>query len=379
MIRLFKPFVSNNAGEFVGNTLFSGQLAEGPNVKMFEWELMDLWWRDDVVTTNSCTSALHLAFDIIRRSDPNIGPGIIASPITCAANVMPAIANGFHAIRWADVGADFNIDFNSVKKLMSADTQVLTFVHWAGTPVNFDLLYETIKWYKKTFKKPLYVVEDCAHCYNPTWREKRISTLMRTTNFKCYSFQAIKHLTTGDGGCLVCPSKYTQIARQRRWFGLDRDKNVTFRSYQDIPEWGYKFHMNDISAAIGLANIGFVQGNVDKAIENTHYYHQEINPDKFMRAVGDINAGSSYWLYSGLVGNRDHFVEYMTENNIEVSRVHSRIDTKTCMKGWPPAEGFIDLVDDMLVNIPVGWWITKDQREHIVRTINNYEATNICG
>lgn len=365
MIPLFKVFMSDNLS-ITDEVLRSGMLTQGPMVDRFEEQLRNTWQRKEVVTVNSCTSAIHLAFDLIKRFNSKVGRNFVVSPLTCAAGIFPGVANGFKPV-WCDIGIDFNINLTKATDLLNSETQILTFVHWAGNPVNYDHLQNIKEWYEKKYRKVLYIIEDCAHGWNSTWNDEPISRIM-PDNFKCYSFQAIKHLTTGDGGALLCGEQFYKMARNIRWFGLDRDNKQDFRSCQDIKEWGYKFHMNDIAASIGLQNLPYIDENVRIANDNANYYKYKLNGCQYI----DFRANPATWLFTILVENREKFIEYMNRNSISVSPVHTRVDSNSSMQRYGSLSGFIDDVNNSMVSIPVGWWVSQEDREYIVDTINKF-------
>ena len=88
-----------------------------------------------------------------------------------------------------------------------------------------------------------------------------------------FSLQAIKHITTIDGGVLMCQNEEDyQRGRLLRWYGIDRNsKGKDFRCEEDIQEWGYKFHMNDICAVIGIEQMKYVDGIVEKNRANAKF------------------------------------------------------------------------------------------------------------
>ena len=374
-IPLFKVAMSPRATSQVINTLKSGYVAQGPKVDKFESMLKDYWFNPNVVTTNSCTSALHLAFHLIKSNASNLlGNTVLACPLTCAAGIFPILANGFD-IRWADVDKTLNIDLDDVWTKLDKDTQILTFVHWGGMPINFDKLAQIKVDYEKKFGRTLFIVEDCAHAINSQWDTVPISKLM-TNNFKCYSFQAIKHLTTGDGGALICPPFYYKQARLLRWFGLDRDNKQDFRSCQDIKQWGFKFHMNDIAACLGISNMVDLNNYIKLAELNAgHYDANFCKTPQIELPERDFKALSSWWLYTILVKDRLKFIRYMNAKGIQCSPVHNRNDTHSCMKSYAkPVSGYIDYVNEHMISIPVGYWVTENERDFIVRKTNNYES-----
>jgi dTDP-4-amino-4,6-dideoxygalactose transaminase len=190
--------------------------------------------------------------------------------------------------------------------------------------------------------------------------------------------QAIKHLTTGDGGLLVCPNDAAyETAKLLRWYGIDRAKRnykgKDFRLEADVVDWGYKFHMNDLNATIGLYNLPHVKTNIEKARENAIYYDTHLQNAKIHKVQPfSEDYKSAYWLYTVFVEDKARFIEYMKENNIMVSQVHQRNDVHTCFQQYRTELPNLSFVEQTLVCIPVGWWVTQEQCQHIVNTINAF-------
>jgi dTDP-4-amino-4,6-dideoxygalactose transaminase len=187
-----------------------------------------------------------------------------------------------------------------------------------------------------------------------------------------YSLQAIKHITSIDGGILILPHmNLYKRAKLQRWYGIDRDSNrKDFRCEADIEEWGFKFHMNDVSATVGIENLKHADTIIKKHQENAAYY------DKHLEGIPGItllkrhkDRESSFWIYSMLVENRDSFYDHMKKCNIVVSQVHERNDKHTCVKEYKSFLPNLDNTINKVVSIPVGWWVTDDQREYIVKCI----------
>jgi dTDP-4-amino-4,6-dideoxygalactose transaminase len=187
-----------------------------------------------------------------------------------------------------------------------------------------------------------------------------------------YSFQAIKHITSVDGGALVLPNKtlYDQ-AKLLRWYGIDRESNKKdFRCEDDISAWGFKFHMNDVNAAIGNENLKHAGQIISKNQSNAGYYDKELeNADGVTILERAQNRTSAYWIYSMLVENKLGFMDYMKEKNIIVSQVHERNDIHSCVEEYKTHLPMLDKTTPKLVSIPVGWWVTEEQREYIVDCI----------
>ena len=93
-----------------------------------------------------------------------------------------------------------------------------------GNPVNLDMVNDLKVYCKEKFDTELYIIEDCAHAFGSEWRNKKLGT---HGNITVYSLQAIKHLTSGDGGLILLPNEELyERAKLLRWFGIDREKKV---------------------------------------------------------------------------------------------------------------------------------------------------------
>ena len=356
MIPLFKVGMSDLAADSVVKVLNSGFIGQGTVVEQFEdtlWKVLKSKTRP--VTVNSCTAAIDLSLDII-----GIKPGdeVIATPQTCFASNVGAIHRGAR-IRWADIDPLTGlIDPESVGKLVNDKTKAILAVNWAGKLCNYGEL--------KLFNVP--VIEDAAH----TW-DVFLNKDVERGDYICYSFQAIKFLTTGDGGILVCPQDKENEARTLRWYGLDRTKNESFRCTQDITKVGFKYHMNDINAAIGLTNIGKAEYSVACSIRNSRDYITKVsNP---LLTLPEWDSTCSYWLFSMHVkaGLKEHFTKYLEGCGIAVSPVHFRNDMYSSISQFKEGElPGVTAFTETQVCIPNGWWLTMFEQEHIIKVLNEY-------
>lgn len=339
MIPLFKVAMSPEAPARVAAVLESGYIGQGAMVDVFEDALMQLLGTPGPpLTTNSCTSAIDLALHLI-----GVGPGdeVITTPVTCTATNSPIVTRGARPV-WADVDPLTGlIDPSDVARKITRKTKAIMAVDWGGALCDYDALDI----------HGLPIIQDAAHSL----------TAGIGGDYVCWSFQAIKHLTSGDGGALWCPPSKLERARLLRWYGLDRRSKADFRCEQNISEVGYKYHMNDIAAAIGLANIGATRGLIAK--------HQ-VNAAWYMGALGvEGNPQSAWWLYTLLVDDRQGFITHMADRGIACSPVHARNDTHTAFH-FPngPLPG-VDHFASRNVAIPVGWWLSEADRAHIVEAV----------
>jgi len=388
MIPLFKVYMSKNASKEASKVINSGFIGEGPVVKKFEEALKQKFMNRYAVTTNSGTSAEHLAIRMLQNPDTNHvayngvtgwdqhWPGIhegdeaLCTSLTCTATNFPVLANGMK-IKWVDVDSNnLNMDLDDLERKLSPTTKIIYIVHWGGYPVDLDRVKQIQeKCYNLYGFKPS-IIEDCAHAFGSKYKGKYLGN---HGNMCTFSFQAIKHLTSVDGGLLIVPhEKLYKRAKLLRWYGIDREDNrKDFRCEADITEWGYKMHMNDVNASIGLANLKEVDDNViAKNVANAHYYNEHLQGVPGVTLLENKEGHeSSYWIYTLKVDDQEGFMRKMQEKNIMVSRVHERNDKHTCVKEFKSFLPTLDKVVKEMICIPNGWWLTDEEREYIVDTI----------
>lgn len=368
MIPLFKTFVTQDAANASRDTLLSGYLTQGPKVQQFESELAKYLGYKYGATVNNATAGLHLA---LRLAGVKTYSQVITTPLTCFATNAAVL--GSHASPlWADVDpSNCNIDINDVVNKVSEDTYAIVCVHWAGVPVDVVSMRERVT-QKLGYCPP--IIEDCAHAFGGTYKGGQ-TKIGASGNFCSFSFQAIKHLTTGDGGLLTVPAEEYRRAKLLRWYGIDREgdqsKKKDFRSDIPVHEWGYKYHMNDVCASIGIENLKVVEEKVVQVCkDNARYYTQELQGvDGVELCEVPEGADPSYWLYTIKVDNRDGFRDALRDKGIVASKVHDRNDKHPCVQRFRVDLPQLDSIEDRYICIPVGWWVTPEDREYIVQSI----------
>ena len=318
-IRMFEPFISPLAFKEVSRVLRSGFIGEGPKVLEFERLFKRKFKIAYPVALNSGTSALHLALDLA-----GVGTG---DEVITTAQTMVATSQAILMQKATPVFADIqyktgNINPEDIEHRVTNKTKALLVVHWGGYPCDLDAINILAK------KHNLMVIEDAAQALGAIYKNKNIGSI---SPFTCFSFQAIKHVTTGDGGMLVLKNKaHYDKARVKRWFGIDRLKrkpSLLGEFEWNITEIGYKYHMNDIAAALGIVHLNTFQSRLKKLNKIAKLYRRELSSIPGITLFDENpNRKGAQWLFSMHVERRDSFVDMMNKKGVEVSVVHSRID-----------------------------------------------------
>jgi dTDP-4-amino-4,6-dideoxygalactose transaminase len=364
MIPLFKIHSNPNIGNAVQKVFDSGFIAQGSVVDEFEEKLGSYLGTKDISCTNSATSALTLAYRLANIAE---GDEVITSPMTCMATNEPLDLMGAKLV-WADIDpATGNIDPEDVSKKITSKTKAIVGVHWAGQPFEIREINNLAR------NNNIKVIEDAAHAFGAKYNDEYIGN---HSDYVIFSFQAIKHLTTGDGGALVCKSaEDTYRARKLRWFGLDREFQGS-KWTQDISESGYKFNMNNINAAIGIENLQNIDFILEKHKDNCSFYDKNINNSNIVKLSRNPHSQTSCWIYTLLTPHRDRLQHYLAEKGIASDVVHVRNDTYSVFKRFSVEDTELKGVQHFCsqhLNIPVGWWVSEQDREYIVDVINKFQ------
>lgn len=336
--------------------LYSGYVSQGEQVELFERAFEKYIGRGHSLSLNSGTAALHIGLILagVGVDDEVISTALTAEPTNVAIKMTGA------KIRYADVDINTgNISPNSVESRINEKTKAIMVVDYAGIPIDVSS-FQTI-----SEKYSLPVIQDAAHALGAKFKGLNTGNHFPYTVF---SFQAIKHLTTIDGGMLqIHDEKEYEKAKLLRWFGIDKKKS---RLDNDIEFQGYKYHMNNVNATIGIVQLTGINEIIDTHIENGKFFDEELKGISGIELLKYYpNSEPSYWLYTLKVDNRDNFIKMMTKNGIMVSELHKRNDQHTFLNDFNDALPVLDAFYEKLVHIPCGWWVTNKDREYIVNTI----------
>lgn len=364
-IPLFKVFMDEGASSSLEETLYSGHIGQGPKVDDFEIELSNFLGNPFVNTVNSATSGLHLALHYLKKLDQSNRDEVISTPLTCTATNFAIVANNLK-IKWADLDLKTcNICLDDVRKKIGPKTLAIMVVHWGGYPCNLEKLEDIKKETKEKYGHDLHIIEDCAHAFGSKFKNQNIGN---GKNICVFSFQAIKHLTTGDGGLITSPDKNLhEKFKLLRWYGLDRTSKAEFRCEQNVQDWGFKFHMNDIAATIGLSNIKHTKNIVSKHHNNQQYLLSQLKevPGITLLENNPENYSAS-WITTILAEDCNKLMQKLKNDGIAVSKVHGRNDTHDCLKEFKTSLPNTDFISDHMCCLPCGWWLSQEDLEYII-------------
>ena len=363
---LFYPYIPKKSLKILEKTLSTRWIGQGPMVDKFEKKFSDIFLGGkECVSTGSGTDALHLAYLLagIKKNDEVITP-----VFTCTATNIPLLYIGAK-IKFADVDPKtMNICIASLKKLISKKTKAIVCVHYGGIPCDMSEIRKLAKKYK------IKVIEDAAQALGAEYNNKKIGDI---SDFTTFSFQAIKHITTGDGGMLcIKDSKLVDVAKRMRWFGIDRKKKQLGVWENDVKEIGYKYQLTDLGASIGYQGLLDFKKILSHRIKINDIYLKNLskNPNIICIHDHDRKKKSAAWLFTILTKKKDYLQKKLREKNIETNQVHFRNDKYSIFKKFAKNQKFknMDKIEDQYLVLPIHTKVSKEDAEYICKLINSY-------
>ncbi len=345
MINLFHPFISEESKRSVQHVLDGKNIAQGVLVDSLETEWEWKYGTKYNVAVNSGTSALHLAYILagIQEDDEVITP-----VLTCTATNIPLLYLKAKPV-FADIDpTSLTIDPKDVEAKITKKTKAIVFVHFGGNNKNLAEIMLLANKYN------LKVIEDAAQAIIPQ--------KFGLADYTCVSFQAIKTLTAGDGGMLIVKNNADyEKAKRLRWFGIDRPRKQV-EGDVDVWEIGYKYHMNDISAAILLGNLH----EVDELIA-----HRKMILDGYSKGIPIIP--NTIWLAITFVKNSKETSEKLLKLGVETGMHHYRNDKYSIFKKFAGYYPNMDSVDNKYLLLPLHSKVEKEDVHKICEKLRQVQ------
>lgn len=282
MIQVFKPWYGQEEIVAVTEVLESGWLGLGPKTTEFESAFSDYVGAKYAVGLNSATAALHLACLAL-----DLGPGdeVLVPTITFVSTAHAVAYCGATPV-FVDVDAQtLNVDIEDLRARVTPKTRAIIVVHYGGHACPMEEVWTLAE------ELGVPVIEDAAHACGSTYEGRRIGGLSRTA-LTCFSFQAVKNLAVGDGGMVTTDRvDLWRTLRRLRWVGIDKStwdrteeaamelesgirRYASYGWYYEVHDLGFKYHMNDIAAALGLAQLAKLDRGNERRRELAQRYNR---------------------------------------------------------------------------------------------------------
>jgi perosamine synthetase len=377
-IRLVKPYVGGEELENLKDVFARAWLGNGPKVLEFEKAWSEYLGCKASVALNSCTAALHLAVWAYMFTR---GKKVLVPSMTFISTANAALYNGLIPV-FVDVNEEtLGIDLDDLDRKCDKDCVAVIPVHFGGHPVPMDRL---VPWARG---RGLKVISDCAHCAGGNYKGKKLDVW---ADISCFSFEEKKCMATGDGG--MASSNDVAIIekiRGNRQVGMSsetwrRSQNVqkatkadAYHWYYEVRELGYKYNMNDVAAAIGLAQLKKLDAMNSKRIEILKKYLEGIGGCRYVKPAFPYDLTTTYYDFMVRVRNRDEFIIQMQRKGISTG-VHTmplplfhlyqdyKVDIPVAMRIWQE-----------YVVLPLFVELTDEEIQYVINAIVEFDQA--CG
>jgi perosamine synthetase len=257
-----------------------------------------------------------------------------------------------------------NINPQDIEHRITKRTKAIVCVHNIGYPCDLNELREIAQTHN------LALIEDCAHAIGATYRGEFIGS---SSEFACFSFAAVKHITTGDGGMFATKNSQVYDAAVRRsWFGVDRSKRdaLTGAFTSDVVESGFKMRLNGFLSAMGREQLRYLDDILEQRREKARIYSEELEGVKGVtKLVYSRDRQSAYFLYPIHVERRRRFVETIHLKGIEVN-VQSYRNDQFSVFGKPRRDlPDTERIDRDFICLPIHEDLTPEDQHYVIGAV----------
>jgi dTDP-4-amino-4,6-dideoxygalactose transaminase len=319
-MQLFRPkYEVEECVNAIREVLESGWTGTGPQCKKFEEEWSHFTGAKYSHYLNSATAALHIA---LRLLDLPKNSKILTTALTFVSTNAVILYEGFEPV-FVDINDDLSMDHDDfIKKAEQYDCCAAIWVHHSGNvSTHFDKVMETLSSHPTL--KNLKMIEDCAHAAGAYYQNgKRVGG--RNDTIACFSFQAVKNLPTFDGGMICTGSiELHERAKKLAWLGIDKDtfsrtsqtQNELYKWKYDVPELGWKYNGNDVSAAIGNVQLKYLDRDNAYRKQIYTWYNEGFENCSRVKLVYQSKDSSNHLIVIR-VKNRDEVISTLKANGI---------------------------------------------------------------
>lgn len=277
LVRLSKSCLGEAEKRAVREVLDREYLGMGAEVQQFEQGLGDFFGRPAVCVVNG-TAALHLA---LQAAGIGRGDEVLVQSLTYVASFQAISATGATPIACDVNGRTLTLDVADAEQRITSRTKAVMPVHYGGGIGALDEIHALAR------RHGLRVIEDAAHAFGATHDGRRVGGF---GDIACFSFDGIKNITSGEGGCIVTEDQdILRRVRDARLLGVERDTERRYareRSWEfDVTAQGWRYHMSEIMAAIGRVQLARSADLFQRRRELAALYVALLSPTPRVRPV----------------------------------------------------------------------------------------------
>ncbi len=366
MIPVSRPSIGEEELSAVKKVFDTGWLGMGSFVKEFEDSISRLIGAPFVIAVNTGTTALHLALDAL-----GIGRGdeVLVPSLTFVATLQAITSTGATPV-FCDIEPDtLNIDIKDVERKVSSRAKAVIPVHYRGVPCDMDALMALAK------QKGLKVVEDAAHAFGSYYKGRPIGSFGDAT---CFSFDPIKVITCGEGGAIaVRDEALASLIQKKRILGIDKDTWSRYKHerswFYDVLVQGYRYHMSNINAAIGLEQLKKIDPFIKARTGIAKRYDEALSGIPGIELIKTDYSGVALFMYIIKVKkDREGLMAHLRENGVDSGIHYIPSHLFTLYKDIPAKLPATEKVWEEILTLPLYPDLSAEGQAKVISSIRSY-------
>jgi len=359
-----RPSIGEDELEAVKKVFDSGWLGLGSTVFEFENKLQEYLGAKNVIAINTGTTALHIAMDAFGISE---GDEVIVPSLTFCASIQAITALRAVPVFCEVDPATLNIDVKDALARVTPRTKAIMPVHYCGNVCDMDTLLDFGR------KNKIIIIEDAAHAIGSSYHGRRVGSFGDAT---CFSFDPIKNITCGEGGAVVLSDDaVAEEIRRKRILGIDKD---TWHRYKNERSWfyevttqGYRYHMSNINAAIGVVQLNRIDSFIQKKKEIVQKYNDAFaNIDGLKILTWDMEGTAPFsYILRVLGGAREGLIEFLKEKGIGTGIHYIPNHLHPFFKPFSTALPVTEQLGEEILTLPLYYDMTDEQVETVISSV----------
>jgi len=364
MIPVNTPLLDGNEEKYVLDCIKTGWISsEGSYIKEFEEKFAKYVDRDFGIAVSNGSAALDIAIQALGIST---GDEVIMPTFTIISPAQSVVRAGGIPVLVDSNPYTWNMDTSTIESKITENTKAILVVHIYGLPVDMNPVLEICNKYN------LILIEDAAQMHGQTYFDKKCGSFGQISTF---SFYPNKHITTGEGGMIVCNDDHL-AERCKKLRNLAFEPNGRRFIHEEI---GWNYRMTNLQAALGLAQLEKIEEHLKRKRLIGQFYHEHLRDVKYIQLpLSETNfADNIYWIF-GLIADTQEICD-STVNKLNALGIGTR-PFFWCMHEQPvflkmglfQGERY-PVAEEMARNgfyIPSGLGLSIDDMEHVSASLH---------